>query len=250
MPRSTRLLGLLALLFVPTGANAQQMATTTFGWPRLSVTPFIGFRVGYDRDHDEIVRGEGGEVLVASRTESEVEGAPVFGVEIDGRVAGPLSIQAAIGFDPASDATVSSHATNGLQVYRAETASSWFGKAGVGIWLREPDPDSRLHRPTANIFAGVAARRIEPNDFANIEGDFEDPYTTWGANLGFKGETPIWNRLVFQFAAEDYWTFWNDEKIARATEAVFLAEGTPVSVEVSQDASHLVVLRAGLSIRF
>lgn len=249
MRRSTTFLALLSVVCMPAAAEAQRVAKE-FGWPHFSVTPFVGFRVGYDHEYDEIVRSSDGEVLVAARHEAEVEGGPVVGFEADARIAGPLSVQAAIGYDPAADARVASYSADGVQFGGIESPAGWFGKLGMGLWLTESFPDRRLHRPIANAFAGVAARRVSGTDYDGVDGSFEDSYLVWGANFGFKGETPIRDRLVFQFAAEDYWTFWNDQRVIDTTEALYRSTGTEVRANVSQDASHLVVLRAGVSFRF
>lgn len=222
-----------------------------FAWPRFSITAFVGARAGFDPEIDRVVTSSSGTLITSTRARFEAEGSPVVGVEVDARLAGPFSLIASVARDPGGDVA---HRVDGDLFPAPEDVQvepAWFGKLDLGIWLREEDDDAELRRyhPAGALFAGLAARRVEPEDVAGIEGDFEDPYMVWGANFGVKAETPIGYGVVLQLALEDYWTFWDEDRLEELTEARWRAAGQDVQVQVEQDDSQLVVARIGLSLR-
>lgn len=260
--RRSFIVPLVALLALPAGTQAQQgprpgqQVGQHRPWPRVSITPFMGFRVGFDREIEEIVVTDSEfetQAIVISESLVDEEGTTVPGLEVDFRVAGPISVVGSVVYDPGGTGILRVLTEEVSQILSVESPESLLGKVGVGIWLRESEPDLRLSRPNAQIFFGVAVREMDGLDTPGVDvaDGLDESSTSWGANFGFKGETPIWrDRLVFQFGVEDYWTFWDDELAERHIESTRGEFGDFVRASVESTSSHLFLIRAGVSLQF
>jgi hypothetical protein len=73
----------------------------------------------------------------------------------------------------------------------------------------------------------------------------------FGANIGMNIEVPMaWHGVALQVGAEDFLLFWDDATLAARTDASFARAGALARSTVETKASHMVLLRAGVSIRF
>lgn len=261
--RRSVIAALLALVVAPVSVQAQvpgQDLATRRPWPRVSVTPFMGFRLGFDREIEQVIVTDGvfdgGEAFLISQNLVDEEAVTVPGIEVDLRVAGPISLVGSVVYDPGGRGILRVLTEQTSQVLAVESPESLLGKVGVGIWLREPNSELRIRYPNAQIFVGAAVRDANGLDFPPAgsptgDDDISEDARSWGVNFGFKGETPIWrDRLVFQFGMEDYWTFWDDLVAERHIERVLTDAGETVRVDVESQSTHLFMLRAGVSLQF
>lgn len=232
------------LLAAPLAADAQSAEPELR--PRVRVSPYFGFRIGYGESGTMTLTTP--DTATAAVFETNSDGAAAAGLEADVRVWGPWSVVAGIAFAGADLVELRTGFDNGESVTLMNAPRLGFAKLGVALRLREPEPDFRLHRPTASIFVAPAMVWVDPPN-QDLPGELDDAYDQWAVNFGFKGDAPLWSRnVLLHIGAEDYFTFWRSDRPADRTEQL---SGDPdLRVRMDFDPSHVIVLRAGLSFSF
>ena len=233
----------IALVSLPGLITAQDFERTG-ALARVTVSPWLGYRVGYS---------QAGSVLTTrndtTRLESmdfEPEGALAAGFDAGVRVGGLWSVLGGFAYTAPSDVFLTVNSDNGEEFFVGSHNAMYMAKLGVALDLREQEPDFRLHRPTAALFLMPALVFFDPVD-EGLAGDLDDRYSQLAVNFGFKGETPIWQpNLLFQIGAEDYFTFWNEDRPARRA----VAGDDQLTAEFDFDPSHILLLRVGLTYQF
>ena len=232
-----------ALVMLPCLAAAQDLDRT--GPPaRVTVTPWVGYRVGYSQTGSVVsTRND------TTRFESvdfEPEGAFAAGFDAAVRIRGPWSVIGGFAYTAPSDVFLTVISEDGEELFSGSQNAMYMAKAGVALNLHEQEPDYRIHRPTAAIFAMPALVFFDPVD-EDLPGDLDGRYSQLAVNFGFKGETPLWQpHILLQVGAEDYFTFWNEDRPARRA----VAGDDQLTTEFDFDPSHLLLLRVGLTYQF
>ena len=239
---------LVAAAVLPGAAAAQFTPDAGKVWgPRVRVTPFVGTSPTVGRSERWTVFG--GSAFASSQIETDLGAGPVVGATLEVRAAGRFAFIA-----------------SGVYVNRGQT--QWFSssegevfagpgsdfivaKAGVAMRLREPISDLQFRQLSASIFAAPALVHERPD-----RGLFSDPMLTkpinhWGANVGLEAEMPLGHpNFAFQAAVEDYVILWDNRELAERFDAVAARDGFTTDTSIDIDPSHMLVFRAGLSVRF
>jgi hypothetical protein len=241
--RKTLLLAAVTLC-APVAAHAQDLELMPRH--RISVSPWVGYRVGFTQTGQ--VSTTTNDTTRLSAFENEPAGGLAVGADIDWRVRGPWSVMAGFMTTQGVDATSTVVSDGTEEVVASHVNSMWAVKAGVALQLKEQQPDFRIHRPTASIFVMPALVYVDPDD-AGLSGDLDDSYSQLALNFGFKGESPLFSpRVLFQLGMEDYFTFWNEDRPAERFVAG--SDDATAKAEYDIDPSHLLILRVGLSFHF
>ena len=213
--------------------------------PKFRVTPWVGYRVGYSQQG--VMAVTNGDTTTQAVFEFDSDGSAAGGLEADMRVWGPWSVIGGVAYAGADAVRLRTGFDNGESETVFVAPRLHFAKLGVAFRLREPEPDFRLHRPTASVFVAPALVRVDPPDqFGN---SLDEPFDQWGLNFGFKGESPLWSRRVLlHIGAEDYFTFWSEDVPARRFDAEF--DDPDIRTVFDYDPSHVLMLRVGLSFSF
>ena len=233
----------LAALSLPAIAAAQDFERTG-ALARVSFSPWMGYRVGYSQTGS--VASTRNDTTRFESVEFEPEGAFAVGFDAGVRVWGPWSVLGGFAYTAPSDVFLTVNSEDGEEFFAGSHNAMYMAKAGVALNLREQEPDFRLHRPTAAVFVMPALVFFDPVD-EGLAGDLDDRYSQLAVNFGFKVETPIWQpNLLFQIGAEDYFTFWDEERPARRA----VAGDDQLTAEFDFDPSHILLLRVGLTYQF
>lgn len=239
---------LLAAGLLPAGARAQMMVPEDSPWgPRLRLTPFVG-------QAPTVSRSERWSVFVNGSPESSAADVDLGAGPAAGAV---LEVQLIERF---------SFVASGLYISRGRTRefSSLAGqvvdfpgsnfmvaRAGLSMRLREPISELQFRRLSASVFAGPAFLRESPQDNPLASPIFQESLNHWGANFGIEAEIPTaWQSLALVAGVEDFVVFWNDAEAARRVDRFAAQDGFVTETVIDTDASHMLVLRAGLSLRF
>ena len=98
--------------------------------------------------------------------------------------------------------------------------------------------------------AGPAFLRESPQDNPLASPIFQESLNHWGANFGIEAEIPTaWQSLSLVAGVEDFVVFWNDVEAARRVDRFAAQDGFVTETVIDTDPSHMLVLRAGLSLR-
>jgi hypothetical protein len=232
----------------PTAGVAQLTPPDQAVWgPRFRITPFVG-------QAPRVSRNERWTVVTQSAPANSD-----FDVDLGmGLAAGAvLEIRAVERFSiVASGAYISRGATreysaNGGGLFEHPGSTFFVGKVGLGIRLREPVSEMQFRRLSASIFGGPAYIVEMPKADPLARPVFLGRINHVGANFGLETELPLAGRFVaLEAAIEDYIVWWNDAESARRADIAAAEDGFLTTTIIETDPSHMVVLRAGLVLRF
>ena len=230
---------LAALLLTAQAAPAQWTEATTR--PRFVVSAYTGVRAPFTTGAVNIYDPDG-ELLLTTREQRG--GNPVLGVEAEAHVRGPLSAivggtysQGGISeFFLDRDPGEGEPADFGVRY----TGAAWFAKAGASLHFeaRRRAADARLLPSTDLTIAPALVRQFDTNHPA--------------LNLGFEGAFPVGSSGVgVTVGLEDYLVFWDDEALGPVTVgSIGTAVPDAAFAEYLYQASHILVIRLGASMRF
>jgi hypothetical protein len=243
------LAGLVFAALLPAALHAQTMTALTDQWenPRVRVTPWLAWAPGVTRTETRAtsfsLSGDVTQTYLA-----EVERGTGYGAGLNAEYRFLHQFTGFIG---------SGFVTRGQTVdysdldgyYRAERGSNFImTRAGIGLRLREQDRDLQLRQLDASAFIGPTWMVELPRSDA-IRGQAGRQHL-FGVHFGIDGEVPLANRRVAVHAAlEDNVVWWRQAELGRRVDAVFAAQGDAARTTVATGASHLVMLRLGLTIR-
>jgi hypothetical protein len=249
-------LALLGLLALPLAAGAQNDRPLLANEPppqqlpqsRFSVTPYIGARVPYNSGTQVLTLENGDQYQLRW----ERGGAPLFGVDVTGRIKGPVQLVLGAAYSGRHDdvVTVVGPTTDSAA---AQGAAYWFAKAGVQVRLADPTPDNRRFHPSALITVAPSVVWLDWKKVAGFPDAANDGSLHFAANLGADaaariGRSDTWS---FTLGVQDYMVFWNSDKLeARDATLGQVLLSAPVAVSYDYSSSNIVTLRFGVSYRF
>ena len=252
-------LGVIALgglLALPTAATAQtggfamEPSPDLVPYSRFAVTPWVGMRLGYGSG-DYFVFSEGTQYRVSEAR----GGGPAVGVNLEGRIAGPLNAVAGVAYTAADQDVFTFERIDGLvTTFNIDGPAVLLAKAGLQYRLPDPTPDNRRFHPAAYLTVAPAMVVLDWPDYEAYEGvtDVTGRTTHFALNLGADAVSNIGTRgLGLSVGFETFLTFWNQDRI-RVRDEILLGDLLEETVRVDYDTrmSNLLMLRAGLSWRF
>jgi hypothetical protein len=233
----------LVLLVLPRPADAQ--IHEPLPQSRFAISPFVGYRVSFRVTGNRVWEGENGPV--GGRFEETRNGGAAVGAEAEMRLTGPFHLIGALAYSRPDSITGTIRLAQGEASYETDGARVWFARAGLAYRLPDPDPDRRRFRPAGFIFAAPALVR-ESSAGADLFSPDADGRSIdhWAINLGANVVAPLGSpRVAFLLGLEDFITFWNTDELERRFENAY---GAPAHFAFDQ--SHILLLRAGISLRF
>jgi hypothetical protein len=244
-------LALSGLLALPAAAAAQDPIAETGQLPgsRISVTPFVGVRVPYSAGNAYVGLGDGRVFAI----EEERGGGPVAGAEVALRAWGPLSVLGSLAYANSGEHLITLRSESETVRLVDDAPEMWLGKLALAYRLPEPRPDNRRFRPAGYLVAGPSWVRTDWSNDDEFGGEWTEGANHWGVNLGVHTATLIGpsSRVALHLGLEDYVTFWDNDRLAARDEALY--GGTfddDALVRIDYDVSNILMLRAGLSLRF
>lgn len=250
-------LALLGLLALPLAAAAQNDRPLLANEPppqrlpesRFSITPYIGARVPFNSGTQVLVVENGDQYQLRW----ERGGAPMLGVDVTGKVRGPVQFVVGAAYSGRHDDFVTVSGPSLSDTASAQGAMYLFGKAGVQVRLADPNPDNRRFHPSALITAAPSVVWVDFKDVAGFPDEANDGSLHFAANLGLDaaariGRSDTWS---FTLGVQDYLVFWNsDDLAARDATIGQILLGEPVAVNYNYSTSNILTLRFGVSYRF
>lgn len=233
----------LLSLLAPAVGEAQE--STLLPQSRLSITPIFGYRVGHTLKGQLAVSGEGLIDPVFFDVEETRGGASTFGVQIDVRTLGPLSVTGSL--------VRSNPGTVAIPFFDEQQRPApevWLAKAGLSLRLPDPTPDSRSFHPAA--FVTVAPAVVRETFDPWLPSTQTETVDHFALSVGGEVVTALGIRgVALQLGVEDYITFRNmtrredieSRNLSREFDEALVAD-------FIYDPTHLIMLRAGLSFRF
>jgi hypothetical protein len=250
-------LALLGLLALPVAAAAQDRPVTSSDVPpqrlpesRFSVTPYVGARVPFTTGDIVFVDTAGKQ----SRIRYERGGGPMVGVDVTGRIAGPVHLVGGFAFSSARNDVLhyQNLATGDTTTLEGPGPRVWFAKAGVQVRLADPTPDERRYHPSAFITVAPALVWTDWGDITGLPAAANRSSHHWAVNAGADAVTRIgrsaqWALLL---GVQDYLVFWNTSDLAARDAALGATlAGAPVAVNYTSSSNNLITLRLGVSYR-
>jgi hypothetical protein len=256
--RLARLLPLLLLSLVAAPRAAGQ------GWPpppapapessSFRLTPFVGYQLAWTRRTDATLI-VGGEEIPAVYEDRRVGGFAA-GARMSLPVDAVFAIPSAEGVDLVAEVayarsaggyTIVTVPENGAAVESAFSAQPgtnlWLAKLGIGLRLPMALPAELTIAP---MLVRLAPRRAGSSALISPSAT-----THAGVNLGVDLDLPLRiPGLSLQLAGEDNVLYANSELAHRVNRYYAMRTGSTTSTHLPRKASHLALLRAGLSLSF
>lgn len=235
-----------ALLVLPTALAAQlrPMAEPSPWGPRFRITPFIGHMPALERTEDWTFND--GTEIVQVRTVQDLPRATVVGLNLDLPLTGRFGLTAA-GAYSTRDRTIFEVESD--MPYQIDGSETYIARAGLIMHLAEEPSELVLRRTNASLFAGAVAMHERPrNELGTAE--FIEKGTHYGVNLGASASLPFGaDRFAVQVGIEDNIIWWNKRQLAGLAFEYLGRPGDVTQTTVSTPVSHVLLLRAGLSLR-
>lgn len=234
----SKLLPLVLLLALATPGAAQRDAAPSAD--RFAVTVFTGARVPYNTGFVTLSDLDGETLFSVSEQRG---GAPLIGADAELRLAGPLHLLVGGIFTRTG---ISDFFVDRSPGFRDSTELSvrfsdetLFARAGLSARFQAaPRAGESRPGPATDLFAaGGVVRRLETDHPA--------------VNVGFRGAFPLARPGVeVVVGVEDFFVFWDNDALVPVMADVLRPTEDPVRLDFLYDTSHVVLLRAGLSLRF
>lgn len=231
---------LAAALACPAFVGAQEAAPAA---PRFTISPFLGYAFAYNQSGT--VRFIDTKGTYAAQFKRQVAGGIMPGIALEARGFGRFGLSVAGAYNRRGDETLS---TDFVEVAPMFSSGSdlWFARAAVTMDLAETD-DLQLHKLTGRVSVGPAlVREVPAVETGRLASN------AFAINGSVVAEAPLpWNGFSFRGAFEDYMAY-----LPRADVAVQLGRdvsgqlGHAYGTELSGGATHLYVIRGGISYRF
>lgn len=234
--RAPLLLGLMLALAAPAAAQTDSAPRAS----RVGLTVFSGVRVPYNTGFVTLYDA-GGEPLF-SATEQR-GGSALLGADAEVHLVGPLSLLVGGIFTQTGDSDFFLDRSPGfgdsIDFRVSFSDETLFARAGASLRLQEPRrPGETRANPATDLFAAAGlVRRLETNHPA--------------VNFGFKGAFPL-NRAGLEVVVglEDFFVFWDNDALTPVMAELLRPSAEPVQLDFLYDTSNVLLLRAGLSLRF
>lgn len=239
-----------ALMMLAIGAAPARAQLPPWQAPRepdveIRFTPVIGWVPAFVRAErraivlqDRVVRGD---------FEVEHDGGAAAGATLEVRSFGRLRLTTAALFvrgGAALETALQNH-----EVRERPASDFLIVKAGIAVRLHEEVTALQVRSLNAALFGAPAYVLAIPGRDA-ATGGRQGPYGSWGLNAGIDIEAPIGRgRVGVQISAEDFVVMWNREELERRMAAELAGAGSIGDVTVDPTATHIWVLRAGLTFR-
>ena len=238
---------LLAAGLLPAGADAQLMAPDNTPWgPRVRLTPFVGQAPTVSRSERWNVFANG--FSQTSAADVDLGAGPALGAVLEVRAVERFSFVAS-GMYISRGRTREFSSLAG-QVLDFPGSNFLIGRAGVAMRLREPVSELQFRQLSASVFAGPAFIHEMPQSDPLASPIFLESLNHWGANFGLEAEIPTaWPSVALTAGIEDFVVFWNDTESGRRADNFAALDGFVTETVVDSDPSHMLVFRAGLSLR-
>ncbi len=249
-----RLLALAGLLALPTLAAAQVRDP---GRPvgqlpdaRFAITPFVALRVPYATGDQYVFTDAGPAYLVSE----ERGGGAVAGAEVEMRARGPLSVLGSLAYGSNGEHQIVVTSEEGEVIpLRADGPETFMAKLALAYRLPEPRPDNRRFRPAGFLSVGPSLVRMDYDADDEFGGSWTEPINHWGLNFGIHTATTLGSpRVALHFGLEDFLTFWDTERLSERDAVIFgsVLGDESARVDFNYSASNIILLRAGISLRF
>ncbi len=244
-------------LFVPAVARAQ----TPFELlprSRVAITPLLGYRIPFTRSGvcSGMIRNGPVELDVEETVEEKRDGGAAVGGEVELRVVGPLSLVGSVAYSrpPSARSSVDGGQEPEFEplLCPGQRPQIWLAKAGLLFRLPDPAPDRRRYRPAGFLVAAPAVVRESFREEALTADGGAGSVDHYALNLGALVVWPLGSRhFALSFGIEDYITFWNSQALEDRFVGIAAREpGQSAAVDFAFDQSHILLLRAGASLRF
>jgi hypothetical protein len=238
---------LAAAALLPVAASAQY-GTVQDGpaWgERVRVTPFAGVAPRLTRSESWRIVIDG--LPLSGDMDVDLGAGPAGGAEVEVRMWDRFSLIGSALLVARGEAVEMDPVTG--EFYSRAGSDFLVGKIGVAMRLREQVSDLQLRTVTATAFAAPALIREMPAEDTRA-GVTSEATNMLGANLGVNAEIPFaGSRFAVQIGLEDFLVFWNEDALARRTDAAFAQAGYAAQSTVDAGFSHMPLLRAGVSLR-
>jgi hypothetical protein len=233
---------------MPSASSAQGMATSEPAWgPRIRLTPFVGQAPTVSRNERwALVNGD--EVSIGD-FDVDLGAGPAIGASLEFQVVDRFALIGSGMFINRGQTREFSSIDS--EFFVSEGSNFLVGKVAAALRLRESASEMQLRQLTATIFAGPALLHEMPKDDAAVNPALLESVTHWGASFGVDAEIPMGQGpLSLQLGFEDFYTFWNTNELAARNDRAFAELGLTTESALEADASHMILIRAGMSIRF
>jgi hypothetical protein len=236
------------LVVLPVGSRAQTPVRLGSDWdePRLRITPFVAYTPPVTRTETRYTRiGAGAEEVYFA----EVDLGTGFGggANFEYRFIDQFAVFASGSFIH-RNASLEYSDLDGF--FRREQGSNFImSRAGFGYRLQERESQLQLRRLDASVYAGPSWIVELPLSDPLRRG--ADPMHLFGGHVGIDAELPLSDRRFALYASfEDNFVWWNRGELGRRADAVFTSFGQPAQTRVTTGASHMLMLRLGMTARF
>lgn len=238
-----------ALVALPSAAAAQLpvMQTESVWGPHFRVTPYAGLATGFARSEERIIVDNNSANVSFDDVEVSIGSGLATGLSVEGRVYERFSVVAS-GLWVRRNDTEEYSDLNGTFI-EFSGSNMFIAKAGVAMRFREDNPDLQLRRLSAAIFAAPALVVDNPrNDLFTVD---QGNMTSWGFNFGLDAEIPLKDRrFAIQGGLEDFVVWWDEDILSQRVDQLNAVQGRDVITVVDAEASHMWIIRLGLTFRF
>ncbi len=240
---------LAVVAFCPALAQAQfqpDFGKPSYG-PRFRIMPFFGIAAPTRRHERWQVAGPSG--TVTGNFNVDLAAGPLGGVSFEYRALDRFAIVASGSYLSRGRTTEVTLADD--RQYQHEGSNFLLTKVALALHLNEQTSELQMHSLSATIFVGPSFIHEMPKNDVLADAALLQPLTYYGADFGLDTEVPLpWSGLTFQAGIEDFLVMWDNAELARRNDQVFAKNGLQTQSYVETDASHNLVFRAGLAIRF
>ncbi len=233
-------IALAAALACPIAVAAQEPAAQQ---PHFTISPFLGYAFTYTQHGTVTFTDAQGNYVADYRR--QVEGGWMPGVEAAYHLPGRFGVSAAVAYNKRGEESFSTDIVDASLT--AKDAKMYFLRAALTLDLREPEPGMQIAHPLAHLSVGPAIVREVPPATTG-----RPAYNAFAVNAAANAEMPLpWKGFAVRAAFEDYMAY-----LPRGDLAVQLASSVSsqtsgaYAADLTGGATHLYVLRAGLSYRF
>jgi hypothetical protein len=235
-------------VLIPSAISAQGLSTSEPVWgPRIRLTPFVGQAPTVSRNERwAVVNGD--EVSIGD-FDVDLGSGPAIGASLEFQVADRFALIGSGLFINRGQTREFSFIDS--EFFVSEGSNFLVGKLAAALRLREAASEMQLRQLTATVFAGPAIVHEMPKDDAAVNTVLLESVTHWGLNFGLDAEIPMGQGpLALQLGFDDFYTFWNTGEIAARNDRAFAGLGLTTESALEADASHMILIRAGISFRF
>ena len=240
-------LAFLSLLPSAIAAQGTAVMSDPVWGPRVRLTPFVGQAPTVSRNERWAVVN-GADVSVGD-FDVDLGAGPAIGASLELQVMNRFALIGSGLFINRGQTREFSFIDS--EFFVSEGSNFLVGKLAAALRLRESASEMQLRQLTATIFAGPALLHEMPKDDPSVNPALLESVTHWGVNFGVDAEIPMGQGpLALQLGFEDFYTFWNTGELAARNDRAFAGVGLTTESALEADASHMILLRAGMSFRF